>query len=696
MLFYKHLELLREKNPLLAFLLKDYGNLATRAQEYPEAGEAEVYFLYDVQDPEKFLSLLQKQVDFCFVFHEIENVALFLHSPIAADFLSNPKVALYLVKDEEEQKKIGWRYLFMKRFHLAPLQGEIEGQERVENMLKSIELVASDYREFGVDVLSNVYSNLLTAKNLLFPQTLREKFPQKEVIICGAGASLSLHLDKLKEIQNKVVIVGCGSAIPILMKANIRPHFAAFIDPDPPLEPFEELVGFDMPLLYQNRISKGIFELHKGPKIWMGSSGGYRVENWLLKELQFPDYFLDGGWNVVNFAARALLELGAPSLYFLGVDSSYAKGEIESHEWRIKDLHGEEQVTRKDLFMGAKWIESFAKEHPAVSMKNLGAGGLLIDGVEQVEFKKLQESLSEESFETLIKDTPSYQIDTNRCVELLQVLRQSLLRSKEKIADCLRIKKAGAFALFSVEIEEEIVYDLLLKPLWEIWKPMLLRGEKGMEELHSVLFFQRVVEKHLLCMQVDEIKRFYDDKGTLSSTLSYAKGILHGKVYHYYPDGTVAAEKEFVHGDRVGIHRYFYPGGALSLIEHYQKGLLHGSVRLFSKEGTLLRQSHYKEGKREGSHTIYDKNGQLRESAYFIEDHPAGKHQSFFPSGALQEELEYHNRDYFNKRLFHENGSLLYEGVYDEEMVYTEKRYDPQGQMIIRKRQWVNKEFISV
>lgn len=503
-MYYENLELLREKNPLFAFsLAQEKITTSILNREYPLSVEAEIYFIYDPGDPREFFPLIEKGRELCFIFTDPSQTSIFLQSKASTLLLKNPKVAVYLLGEgEEEYKQIGWRYLFMKRAHLVSLQGNQLIRDRLENMIASIELVASDYREFGVDVLHNVYSNLRSLDSVIFAADLQKYFPRRPVLVCGAGPSLLHQLEEIRGLYDQLFILGCGSAIPILMESGIRPHMVAFIDPDPPIDPFRALENFDMPLLYQSRMSKDIFKLHKGAKIWMGSSGGYLIEKWLDDELGFPDHFFDGGWNVANFGIRAMAELGASSIYFIGVDSCYAKEVVEPHEWLLKDVHGKLQVTRKDLFMGAKWIGDFAKEHSHVPIVNVGGSGLFIDGVQTCTLEELKKTLPAWYPACItFNEVKEHRVDRARSLGLLMEIEASLHRSKEKVEVCLEMfqkqSETAASALFDVEIKDELAHNLLLKPMWDIWKHMILRESSRAEKLQELLFFYRVLERHL-------------------------------------------------------------------------------------------------------------------------------------------------------------------------------------------------------
>ena len=52
------------------------------------------------------------------------------------------------------------------------------------------------------------------------------------VAICASGPSLSESIDWLKENQNKVVLIACGSSLPVLIDNGITPDFQLVIERD--------------------------------------------------------------------------------------------------------------------------------------------------------------------------------------------------------------------------------------------------------------------------------------------------------------------------------------------------------------------------------------------------------------------------------------------------------------------------------
>lgn len=532
-LLQENIDRLREKAPLLAFELGKSGcdihfedDANVEYQEQPET-DTDVFFLYEKINFSLASSLLEQSMQVCFLASSHKAILSVLRHPKMKDLLESPGFNIYLLRDnEEDYKLLGWRFLFLQRQHFLAVGCEEEERTlcaKVEEFITSIELVASDYRDYGVNILKNVYRNTLHTSEVYFADHLQDMLKDRPAIVCGAGPSLMDHIEELAELQNRVVILGSGSAIPILMKAGIRPHLVSFVDPDPPTKPFEELANFDMPLLYQNRMSHEIFKCHKGPKIWMGSSGGYQVEQWLEQQIGFPDLFFDAGWNVANFGMRALSELGCRPIYFLGVDSCYDKEVMEDHEWMVRDINGIERVTRKDLFLGAKWVADFAKDHPHLPIVNACNGGILMESLPQAALpqigKKLPVWYPREMIQDLLEKSEKFTVAPRRANQSLMTFFASLKRCQAHVEECVTILEektekqikacpsVGFFALFDVEIKDELAHKLFLGPLWDIWKYMILREQSSFlvqnagAKFQEVLFYRMVIKEHISLLE---------------------------------------------------------------------------------------------------------------------------------------------------------------------------------------------------
>ena len=75
-----------------------------------------------------------------------------------------------------------------------------------------VELTLCHYRDYGTAQMKNVFSNFLFNHSIKKAEDLFGKFHGIPAIICGAGPSLTRHIETLKNISDRALIFGGGSA----------------------------------------------------------------------------------------------------------------------------------------------------------------------------------------------------------------------------------------------------------------------------------------------------------------------------------------------------------------------------------------------------------------------------------------------------------------------------------------------------
>lgn len=92
-----------------------------------------------------------------------------------------------------------------------------------------------------IDSFMGLYHAAINAPRLLQAPFLGESFGiggEVPIIAIGAGPSLRGHLDRLRELQERAILVACDSAYPGLVAAGVIPHFVT------PLERLKANAGF--------------------------------------------------------------------------------------------------------------------------------------------------------------------------------------------------------------------------------------------------------------------------------------------------------------------------------------------------------------------------------------------------------------------------------------------------------------------
>ena len=99
-------------------------------------------------------------------------------------------------------------------------------------ILPALRLALGDMPQlYGNDILDSfmgLYHAALNAPTLLPAATITDiagRYGMTPAISIGAGPSLTRHLDELRELQDKCILVACDAVLPGLLKAGIQPHY---------------------------------------------------------------------------------------------------------------------------------------------------------------------------------------------------------------------------------------------------------------------------------------------------------------------------------------------------------------------------------------------------------------------------------------------------------------------------------------
>ncbi len=404
-------------------------------------------------------------------------------------------------------------------------------------------LLLATYRDFGIPELMNVFTNFEKGQRA---DALVGKFEGVPAIICGAGPSLKKKFPALKKVGDGALVFGGGSALKPLSEANIPIHFAAAVDPDACHNYLK------VPLFYQNRVSATFLSLHQGPKLCVGDSGAFPLEEWLTDLPQ-----CDAGWNVSTFAAAVAAALGCFPIYLVGVDLC----RVGSRKSLISstDQEGNSVMTSPDFFMAKKWFEAFAKKVPCI---NSSEGGLELEGIAHKPLPLFKPLRLQEKVKEVVAEAP-FNPPSNK----LQILDQSVCQTGDILDNYLKaLEENQNPVLHDYELGEELFYQRHLELLWRVWRPQL-QVEESPTKLQEVLFYQSVTKEFAKARK--QLATRYYRSGQLYSTELYKGSIPHG------------------------VHEYFYEDGTVRSILPYKEGKLEGTATLFWPDGTKKREVHF-------------------------------------------------------------------------------------------------------
>jgi len=184
------------------------------------------------------------------------------------------------------------------------------------------------YHNFGQigDSLLGLEATLKNKKFLLEEPgilDLKNCYKDKPAFLIGAGPTLDEDLDKLKAIQDKVVIVAADAAVKPLTKAGIVPDYATSIERGNVYQkPFwEDLPRLRTELVAFPVVHPEVLDLYPGPIRIVYRNYSY----YAYFEKGWPKGLLHSGGSTCHLGLRLIDYMGCDPIYFLGIDNSYQK-----------------------------------------------------------------------------------------------------------------------------------------------------------------------------------------------------------------------------------------------------------------------------------------------------------------------------------------------------------------------------------
>jgi len=395
--------------------------------------------------------------------------------------LPHPRMRLVFAYDEEALKKIAWELVFLEFDYCKRTTKAEEKREAAFAKWKffqeGVQLVASDYKERGLDLLSNFLQNSQLFGAARDGKSLFGAFTGVPAVICGAGPSLEKEIPYLRSLKDRALLFAGGTTLSSLSQFSVRPHFGGLIDPHPPVERLFAQQSHEVPLFFQARTHPDLLKQMQGPLLKIPGSGN--------------DFFetesFDAGWNVTTFLVALATHLGCSPIILVGVDLAqrddkcYAGNLNRSEGGELIDA-GDGLYTRRDWLFAANWLSDFAKKHPEVEWIN-ASDGLNIEGIERKQLRDL-------SFERQADLTSMIHSQVQGLSKGVfpqfnsRELKQSFLNVSRLCDGMLSLlekifpeppEKNGEYILLELELEKEIAMVKFLQPVWERWKYVFSR-----------------------------------------------------------------------------------------------------------------------------------------------------------------------------------------------------------------------------
>lgn len=372
----------------------------------------------------------------------------------------DPRVKIYCVESplqlEGILKAIAWSAVLRKLFVI----GDGDVKEDLEKIHLAAHLILSEAADYWATAMTNARANDRPYRRGM---GLKGAFEGVPALIVGAGPSLEKNGHLLRAFEKRALIFAGGSALNAI---HAEPHFGASIDAEAPYRQFKMHPFSEVPFCYQSRMNRDNFSLVHGERLLFPDSSSEAI-NWIYGEEMF-----DGGWTVGNFLTAIAVYLGCSPLIFVGMDLCYEQGRKYAEiDGDVPDglISARGAITQRDWLMSVRWTEQLSRGRNFI---NATEGGIL-----QLPERKLEAFLA----------LPLRDLRVHEAIQKLPVVEGG--KWDEWEASLRRCKKKMG------HLDDEVVYQKLLFPLWQIWRPVFER-EGGLLELHQKVFFQTVLEEH--------------------------------------------------------------------------------------------------------------------------------------------------------------------------------------------------------
>ncbi|MEN9654856.1 MAG: hypothetical protein RL235_968 [Chlamydiota bacterium] len=337
-------------------------------------------------------------------------------------------------------------------------------------------LSLSDGADWGVQALRNAKHNLSVPFRRALD--LAGAFDNMPALIVGAGPSLAHRLTSIEARQDQCLIFASGSALPLLKDTY---HVSGWVDPQAVGKPAASSIATI------------------APRAKLARQKGDALPYLVAPDAHFQ-YFepllgvLDTGWTVGTFLMALAVHWGCNPIVFVGFDGCYEEGRKYAGSGGAMpaalvptvDRFGKTVMTQSDWLMARDWIEALAKKHPDRMFIDVSGRGLRYEPL------ILDRSLTDlawpgQDIRGALQRAVS-RLPQQSAHDFWAHLRRSLQTTQQQLLPALQ----GEL----LDLDGDAGYEVVLKPLWQLWKGVFAR-EEGDLKIHELVFYDAVLREYL-------------------------------------------------------------------------------------------------------------------------------------------------------------------------------------------------------
>ncbi len=323
------------------------------------------------------------------------------------------------------------------------------------DMYKNLQVVTYAGLDMGKNVAKNEIYNMLFFEGCRSGECLKNKFSKDmPAIIVGAGPSLEKNMDLINEAKGKALIIVVDTAVARVVKKGIKPDVIISIDEEKPVDMFKINGIGEFPFLAEVGTNRDVLEYVR-PKDLFFISTNSGIWKEMFKKAGSDITDIEPGLSVATASIAALISWGFKRIIFIGQDLAFTGSDVNMAEDEsgnylcVKDINGEDILTRRDYYIYLKWMENAAFTNKDVEFIDATEGGALKKNFTCMTFREAIDKYCTEEYdiESLLLSAPKLFVGDDRKIisETLEKVKRNLRNLRKQLvsckADCLRGKR---------------------------------------------------------------------------------------------------------------------------------------------------------------------------------------------------------------------------------------------------------------
>ena len=299
--------------------------------------------------------------------------------------------------------------------------------------------------KFGKEMCRNHILNMCFMPGASVATDLVGKFPKDlPAVIVAAGPSLEKNIDLLNEIKDKALIIAVDTALRVLTKHGIKPHFVVTVDGHKPVEYFDVDNVDEIVMISDAMMNNNVLNKVRPQRLFYYSA---ELQDWdeLYKSEGTKIYYIAEGGTVAIEAMAIAILFEIKNLIIIGQDLAWTGKKMHADEEAsdineddpnflyVEGINEDKVITSRDYALYIKELELFAfKMSGKAHFVDATEGGAKKKNLEIMTLRDAINKYCINSYdiEGIINDAPRYFLGENK-----KIIKSRLLEMKKNLTD---------------------------------------------------------------------------------------------------------------------------------------------------------------------------------------------------------------------------------------------------------------------